>query len=990
MQPPLSARPRPPARAQPRSTSHSKYTALPTPSTPRRRRSQLPAEDGLDGDEWARASVLGASSGTSAAQMMRSSRGPGADESARREEATLEGLDQPETPPSPSPGTSDQHIHDKEHRSHTPVPFPAKEHPGVKGVFAAAEREETSLKVGSSDPAAATNDGAAIGIEGLKELSREELESLLGEASRIIREKEQELSTFTSAGEELLREFNQLRQRVSRTPAIGAARISPRRSSRNPDASSSPGAGVTPTPVGGGRNRRTWRTSLGFPPPSATPVEDVSSSPIHHSRVSSGVGYRHLHPSGESSPSASFRVGTTSTATPDGSPTTTRRRFVSNSSALSPFAVSKSHLSPTSAAHELASLSQVNYSLTLQLSELHAESELVEREDRSKLLKLERKLQKVREDLERAEQRNAVLETEVKVAKERENELARSTRAGPPPRWPAVPDLQLNTQETPTFDWRFRVAPYPDTHDDDEANEVQSPVRNFGPPTPLVKDDASDAIFSHQPSSPSPADQSAFPSMAKTLLGSSLAMRSARSVSRSVSTSSLAPLPLPMELDPSLDQHADALVEQLMQKIDELQETNEIIAHEREMMEQRLELAQEEVVEWQQRCEVLENEGAMARLGWGGPTGTLEWHSEEDADSDTDAPRAARPRGRRITRRSNLLTQNSNTPTSFSSDILSGSASSDSPTPTSSPHLGRPKRTLDNELGGQYKHDSFASGADYLSGASVSSVAHHSVRPKTRRSRVHRSTGDPYGLASTCGPVTTADDLLTPGSLRWAGHPDAETYDRLEQAAEVLLPAWADDDVFTPRSGSPTPLSKRLGAAPGWGEPRFEDRRGRNGWKKMKGKGKGRADRLPSFGFDSDYEVREDSKASSALAKRTLGLRRLGREASARSGLELVRLHDPARSDDEHSSGDESAISSTYDELNHPLTRTSDYYPLALRSRYHPRMLATMMADSAICHVVTLITWIRFLVVLGLALGFALWQGPKKTLGLVDGRRRLR
>ncbi|BGP37171.1 hypothetical protein JCM10449v2_001075 [Rhodotorula kratochvilovae] len=1001
MQPPLSARPRPPARAQPRSTSRSKYTALPTPTTPRRRRSQLPAEEGSDG-EGARARAVEASSGAKGAQISTREGAGGvrgaldAGMGAEREEVeTLEGEDEPGTPPSPTPGTPDHHRRSKEDPAPAPVPFPTAEDHAVEGIISSVGRDGAPLSAAPGG-LSVDEDGATIDVEALRGLSREELEGMLKEADRIIREKEQELSTFTAAGEELLNEFNHLRQRheslVGRTPALGAP--SPQRSSRNSTISS---AGATPTPAGGGRARRAWRTSLGFPPPSATP-NDVSSTPVHHRRISSGLSYRHRDPSGESSPTASFRIRAPSTATPDGSPTATRRRFISSSSALSPFGASKSHLSPTSAANELASLNQVNYSLTLQLSELHAESELIENEGRKKLRKLERELQAVREDLERAEHRNAVLETEAEVAKERENELARSTRAGPTPRRPAVSSLQLDKHETLTFDWRVRPAPFPDTHDE-EADESQSPIRNFGPPTPLVKDAASDAIFSHQPSSPPPVEQPVFPSMDTGLLGSTLSLTSARPVSRSVSSSSLAPLPLPMQLDPSLEAQADALIEQLMQKIDELQDTNEIIAHEREIMEHRLELAQEEVVEWQQRCEVLEEEAAMARLGWDGPMGAIEWRSEEDedADADTDAPVAVRPRGRRITRRSRLLTRNSNTPTSLSSDVFSGSTGGDSPTPSSSPQLERSKRTLGNELGGQYEHDSFVRDGEYPSGASTSSMVVHSARPKTRRSRVHHSTGDPYGTSSTAPPVTTADDLLAPGSLRWAGHPDAETYDQLEQAAEGLVPAWADDDEFTARSESPGPSvsNRRLGAGAGWDEAGFEERRGRSGGRRAKGKGKGksRADMLASFGFGSDYDEydkHEEAKPSSTLTRRTLALRRLGREASTRSGLELVRLHDPAHSDEECSSGDETAISSTYDELNHPLTRTSDYYPLALRSRYHPRMLTTMMADSAVRHVVTLITWIRFLIVLGMALGFALWQGPKKTLGLVDGRRRLR
>ncbi|GAA5902836.1 hypothetical protein JCM8208_006488 [Rhodotorula glutinis] len=1007
MQPPLSARPRPPAR---RTTSKSTFTALPTPSTPRRRRSQLESSTtdaiaGGDDDSWGRASGQHASLGSSSSSVQprpahQARPSLASSRSQARGQATL---DEREDPSSSSPSTPVP-SHAVPSSSSKPFALPVPLASNDDDPFAAAASSarppaHVDLVLGDSAGLGIDEGDTTISIDTLRGLSREELARMLQEADRIIRDKEQELSTFTAAGEELLNEFNSLRQRheslAGRTSAT-PMRASPQRSSRNSTISA-----ATSSPVAEGKRRpQSWRASLGLPPPAST-LGELTSTPGRRDRLSSAASYRMRDASSDISPSATFRYRAASSVTPEASPTSTRRGAPAEQG-RSPLNGTKALLSPGAAAHDLASLSQVNYALTLQLSDLHAGVEETEREGRRRLRKLERELQAVREDLERAEQRNALLETEVELVKERENELARSTRAGPTPRKPAVAPLALDRyDEASAFDWRVRPAPRPDSLGDDDENDKadSSPVRNFGPPTPLGRSTASDAIFAHQPTSP-PA--TTFPSLAVGddggFLGTSFAMPSRREgVVRSVSTSSLAPLPLPMQLDPSLERQADELVDQLIHKIDELEKTNLDIALEREQMEHRLAMAQEEVDEWKERCDELVEGNAIGRLEWNGPKGAITWHSDDDADADTDNPRRAiRPaQGRRITRRSRLLTQTVNTPTSFSSGLsglFSGSTSDrESASPDTSPVFS--KRTLEHELGDDFeperRDESFAHEVE-----SVSSVVVRSGRPTTRRSR---HLADLYGPASNDLPVTTADDLLPAGSLRWAGPPEAETYAELEQAAEGLVPAWADDDDLTASSSSRRGERRRIGDGGLRDEPDVRSRRAKDGKSsegQVTGKGKGRA--TSSSAFSERDERDEVTRQSASQTRRRLALRRLGREASTRTGLEVVHV---AHSDDRDRrryrhkdvpSCDDSDISSTYDELDHPLTRTADYYPVALRSRYHPRMLATMMTDSAVQHLVTFVTWIQFLVVLGMALGFALWQGPKKTLGLVDGRRRLR
>jgi hypothetical protein len=83
------------------------------------------------------------------------------------------------------------------------------------------------------------------------------------------------------------------------------------------------------------------------------------------------------------------------------------------------------------------------------------------------------------------------------------------------------------------------------------------------------------------------------------------------------STSSLASLPRVPLFDPSLlDAQQDELLNQLIAKIDELQEANEAILEEREDMEEKLEIARDEVREWMGKCEDLEQE-QQQRIEWG-------------------------------------------------------------------------------------------------------------------------------------------------------------------------------------------------------------------------------------------------------------------------------------------------------------------------------------------------------------------------------------
>lgn len=296
--------------------------------------------------------------------------------------------------------------------------------------------------------------------------------------------------------------------------------------------------------------------------------------------------------------------------TPGASPTSSRAQdwltALSTTARLGSTTSSRTLFSPAAQANETAVLSQANYALMLQLSEVQGETEAAEREGRKKLRKLERELQSLRADLERVEQRNAILETEV--------ELANSKQVGPfrtPYARRATGRGAFDSPKTPE---KSHSRHSPNKH---RGESGESPLRE------------TDSTVYFQAPGPSYVDQPGtdqrgflFPRVVAGATGGdptddAPTARLPRPLPRSVSASSLVPLPPPVHLDPSLEKQQDELVDQLMAKIDELQDTNHVFLAEREHMFHRLTEAQEEVYDWKERCEELEDENHQHRLiGW--------------------------------------------------------------------------------------------------------------------------------------------------------------------------------------------------------------------------------------------------------------------------------------------------------------------------------------------------------------------------------------
>ncbi|GAA5863477.1 hypothetical protein JCM1840_007542 [Sporobolomyces johnsonii] len=975
MQPASGRRPRPPAQRAP----SSRLTALPTPSSPRQRS--------------AKASDSAASSWVP--PNLSSSRPPDTPpldwfEFPSQATALVEAssIDSPTSPiPFPTSPTASQS-----------TPRPGDQHPRANASPASSEPElydncglaQAAVKVEGEEEKDVANHGPVLDMGSM---SREELGKIVKEADRIIREDEEELCRFTTAGDALLDQHHDLRHRYDSLLArsglasgSGGSALRPSRLSliapRDP----------TVTRSSSGSSTRLWRTSVGLSPPTDSTSSTSSHRRSSGSRAALPQTYGDLsQASAPGSPISSrrFELTPSTPESPESSPTRYRHshRFSSSSSVASLFAPAPRTLFPPTAGGSGSASTQEVERLSLQLADLEAEKELAEKESRRKLRKLEKELQAMREELECSELRNSTLETDRALAMEREQEMkARERERGSE----SGGETFLAAPNTPGMSparlcLHTREDAYPSPPD-------------FAPP---------------RLSSPTKLSTSPNRSSPRRTPGNGSGSFRYRTISN---TSSLAPLPLSnYDLDLSLDEKQDELVDQLMAKIGELQDAVEVNQQEREDMEERLEIAREEVEmarkaveiareeakEWREKCEELEEQ--QPRLEWGDRRGAIGWR--QGGDAGPLSPTQQRPR-------------------SASSASSSPSHSRDASQMTITNPAPDLKRTLRNELGNFWPEDSQQDQPhsdadadaddeiDYAQPVVLHSAFSSPEKPTmspSARPRFMPPTSqllnDPFTASS---PATTADDFIAPGSLRIT---DPGVYEHLATTAAEVEPVWEEEVGKDPQELAPRVLGNQ-GSSLDWArqgrkgqgffgatklgaiESREAVERRKQADKLEKAKGKGKAIKttpkkkskalLSSIRFGSEEE--DNSSRSPALSRRALALRRLGLEASSRCG---TSAHDG----DEGDEGDDasSVMSSNYDLVDgvdgHQGT---DYYPLTLRARYHPRMLATMMTDSAVRHVITVVTWVHFFIVLTVAIGFSLWQGPKRTLGLIDGRRRLR
>ena len=235
--------------------------------------------------------------------------------------------------------------------------------------------------------------------------------------------------------------------------------------------------------------------------------------------------------------------------------------------------------------------------------------------------------------------------------------------------------------------------------------------------------------------------------------------------------------------------------------------------------------------------------------------------------------------------------------------------------------------------------------------------------------------------------LDTSYDLVPAGSLRHGEASEAE-YAALQAASAELPVAWEDEmeDRLTGRKrikargkGSRRPDRTVLSAI----AYREEEEDNEEFWKEKHkggrsfneirgtieyGEKKSRKQRRQKPVQDTDESF--DLPASqSSLTRRSLALRRLGLPHDEGSST-LVSDY----SDDE--SDYAGSVYSSFDYLRsgeYAGREGTDYYPTGL-ARYHPKMVAVRLQSAATQQAMLLLTYIRFFVVLGLAICWALWQ----------------
>lgn len=397
--------------------------------------------------------------------------------------------------------------------------------------------------------------------------TREELESLLAEADKAIRERqrgpysslvpqngmlivETDLELAAAVGKSLLEENIALR---SRQESILSS-VPP---SLRPSASFTRASEILDRPSPSPRN---WSISLGFPPPSF-----ISPSKSRQS------------------------INSADSWDEDNKFTTNRTRTTSSASGKSLFNDNNARriVSPGPQQNEVQSLNHDNYYLTLQLSELQADAEKAEREGMKKLRKVEKEMAALRGELERVEQRNDALEGELfleqgkeangKAVTDGSEDESSSDEVGSvdadigTPKMRNLPTLLVETPKSSSSSTlldKMAASLSPDT-----------PTQYYTPRTPGIGYRLSDSLRTSPPPSP--------------LLAISAAAEKAS------------------------EANLDALLAQLMATIDELEETNEAISEERQEIGKRLDQAQIDLDDFRRRCEDMEDQLVSNGLEWG-------------------------------------------------------------------------------------------------------------------------------------------------------------------------------------------------------------------------------------------------------------------------------------------------------------------------------------------------------------------------------------
>jgi hypothetical protein len=121
-----------------------------------------------------------------------------------------------------------------------------------------------------------------------------------------------------------------------------------------------------------------------------------------------------------------------------------------------------------------------------------------------------------------------------------------------------------------------------------------------------------------------------------------------------------------------------------------------------------------------------------------------------------------------------------------------------------------------------------------------------------------------------------------------------------------------------------------------------------------------------------EFGEEEEIRRAQLLSRRTLALSELGLPASFNSSLSSAPHLRYAEND--FDDDDNESITSDFSHIARNDRERSDYYPQNILARYHPRMVVMRLQDKALQQAAELILYLRFFLLLGLAIIWALWQ----------------
>lgn len=641
---------------------------------------------------------------------------------------------------------------------------------------------------------------------------------------------------------------------------------------------------------------------------------------------------------GNSTPSTSSVLGGTPSSTASSN---ARARMASNASISSLFAPSPrragtgsiggggaaSATSPVGI-HELRQLEQANYALTLQLTELECDAEHAEREGKKRLRRLEKEITSLRLELSRVEQRNESLEHSSSVAAQSN---ARNVGVGRTPGRASAPPLAMSDLESRKYvpPSLSRLDSSRLFDDGDDAVPLTSPAaRTFRTPRGGATNDS--------PSLRSPGVGHSI------LIGNPGAIPDASTISVDNLAATSAAAHDAAELERT------ELLAELVDKIDELKATNLRLSDERAVMDERLGHAQLELDRFRQRCDELEDDLAAYGLEWPDRK-EIEWRRSSSGSGEegeelaheldaSDASQVSESIGRARGNQQMIARSRAAACARASAFPASQSESSLATTTDMSESPGRFRkspRPLEREL------------------ANVQLPL--PTWQQQQAPLVKIETGSDSDLAAS---AAAADDEDIFSSAPVATLP---IFDDYQAGRYRTLDEYAESDDEGPhQQQSPPP---RYASA--MRKPLHEHRsaplmRTKSSELMLRNKA---GDSFVLRTQSSEIRLRDRNGSEVILRQQGSDLV-LRRHASAYPATDPATRHRVSEAD----TGNED----DYEHVDGRKCRNLDYYPLALRARYHPRMLARRLADASFAQLLAVITWVQFLLVISVAVSFAI------------------